>query len=152
MNQALLADAAATVSGAVLGTSPVTSYVESAAGVKAGGRTGLTSIVVGCCFLMALFISPLILALPPLATGAALVVIGLTMVEGMRHLDYDDITEFLPAILTMLAMPLAYSISDGIALGFMIYVCLMAGTGRAGEVRALTYVVAGLFGLRYMIL
>ncbi len=152
LNRALLADAAATVSGAVLGTSPVTSYVESAAGVKAGGRTGLTAVVVGCCFLLALFLWPLILALPDLATGAALVVIGLTMVEGMRHLDFDDIAEFLPAILTMLAMPLAYSISDGIALGFMIYVCLMVGTGKAREVNFLTYIVAGLFALRYLIL
>ncbi len=152
MNRALLADAGATVGGALLGTSPVTSYVESAAGVKAGGRTGLTSVVVGCCFLLALFASPLILALPPLATGAALVVIGLSMVEGMRHLAYDDLGEFLPAVLTMLAMPLSFSISDGIALGFLSYVILQVGTGGAKKVKPLTYVVTLLFGLRYLFL
>lgn len=152
MNRALLADAGATVSGALLGTSPVTSYIESAAGVKAGGRTGLTSIVVGLCFIGALFFTPVILALPALATGAALVVIGLTMVDGMRHLAYDDACQFLPAILTMLAMPLAFSISDGIGLGFITYVSLMLGTGRGRSVKSLTYVVAGLFGLRYMFL
>lgn len=152
MNRALLADAGATVSGALLGTSPVTSYIESAAGVKAGGRTGLTSVVVGLCFIGALFFTPLILALPALATGAALVVIGLTMVDGMRHLAYDDASQFLPAILTMLAMPLAFSISDGIGLGFITYVILMLGTGKGREVKSLTYVVAGLFGLRYVFL
>ena len=152
MNRALLADAGATISGALLGTSPVTSYIESAAGVKAGGRTGLTSIVVGLCFIGALFFTPIILALPALATGAALVVIGLTMVEGMRHLAYDDACQFLPAILTMLAMPLVFSISDGIGLGFLTYVSLMLGTGRGRSVKPLTYVVAGLFGLRYLFL
>jgi adenine/guanine/hypoxanthine permease len=152
MNRALLADAGATVSGAVLGTSPVTSYIESAAGVKAGGRTGLTSIVVGLCFIGALFFTPVILALPALATGAALVVIGLTMVDGMRHLAYDDACQFLPAILTMLAMPLAFSISDGIGLGFITYVTLMLGAGRGRSVKPLTYVVAALFGLRYLFL
>ena len=152
MNRALIADAGATLGGALLGTSPVTSYVESAAGVKAGGRTGLTSVVVGCCFLLALFFSPLILALPPLATGAALVVIGLSMVDGMRHLAFDEFEEFLPAVLTMLAMPLSFSISDGIALGFLSYVCLQVGVGRAAHVKPLTYVVALLFGLRYLAL
>lgn len=152
MNRALLADAGATVSGALLGTSPVTSYIESAAGVKAGGRTGLTSIIVGLCFIGSLFFTPVILALPALATGAALVVIGLTMVDGMRHLAYDDACEFLPAILTMLAMPLAFSISDGIGLGFITYVCLMIGTGKGRRVKPLTYVVAGLFCLRYVFL
>jgi len=152
MNRALIADAGATLGGALLGTSPVTSYVESAAGVKAGGRTGLTSVVVGCCFLLALFFSPLILALPPLATGAAFVVIGLSMVDGMRHLAFDEFEEFLPAVLTMLAMPLSFSISDGIALGFLSYVCLQVGVGRAANVKPLTYVVALLFGLRYLVL
>ncbi len=152
MDRALIADAGATVGGALLGTSPVTAYVESAAGVKAGGRTGLTSVVVGGCFILSLFFSPLIMALPPVATGAALVVIGLSMVDGMRHLNYDDYGELLPAVLTMLAMPLAFSISDGIALGFLSYVCLQVGTGQAANVKPLTYIVALLFGLRYLFL
>ena len=152
MNRALIADAGATLSGAVLGTSPVTAYVESAAGVKVGGRTGLTTVVVGISFLVALFFTPVILAIPALATGSALVVIGLTMMEGARHLAYDDFSEYLPAILTMLITPLAFSISDGIGLGFLAYVVLKVGMGRAKEVRGLTYLVAGLFALRYIFL
>ena len=151
MNRALLADAGATVGGAVLGTSPVTAYIESAAGVKAGGRTGLTSMVVGICFVGALVFSPIILAVPAVATGAALVLIGLTMMEGLRHLNYDEPTEFLPAVLTVVTMPLAFSISDGIGLGFMTYTVLMVGAGKAKSVLPLTYVLTGLLALRYLL-
>ena len=151
MNRALLADAGATVGGAVLGTSPVTAYIESAAGVKAGGRTGLTSMVVGICFVGALVFSPIILAIPAVATGAALVLIGLTMMEGLRHLNYDEPTEFLPAVLTVVTMPLAFSISDGIGLGFMTYTVLMVGAGKAKSVLPLTYVLTGLLAMRYLL-
>ncbi len=152
LKSALVADAGATLAGALIGTSPVTAYVESAAGVRAGGRTGLTTLVVGLCFLLSLFLTPLILALPSLATGAALVVIGLTMAEGLRSLAFDDLAQTLPAFLTMLAMPLTASISDGIGLGFICYAGMMLGGGRAREVPLLTYGVAGLFLLRYAFL
>ncbi len=152
MNRALLADAGATVGGAVLGTSPVTSYVESAAGVRAGGRTGLTTVVVGILFLVALVFTPIILAIPPLATGAALVVIGVTMIEGVRELRFERLEEYLPAVLTLVAMPLTFSISDGLAVGFITHVLLMVGVGRWREVHGLTVTVAALLTLRYVFL
>lgn len=160
---ALLADAVGTVVGATLGTSTVTAYVESAAGVSAGGRTGLTAVVVAGLFLLSLFFSPLVsmigggydagggVTLYP-AVASALILVGAMMAKGVRQIEWDDPTEALPAFLTLTIMPLAVSITDGIAFGFMSYALLKVVTGRSGEAHALVYVFAVLFFLRYALL
>jgi AGZA family xanthine/uracil permease-like MFS transporter len=145
-NRALMADATATVAGACLGTSTVTAYIESAAGVAAGGRTGLTAVVTGLLFLLALLFSPLVGMIgkyPPI-TAPALVLVGALMIPSVTRIDWDDATETVPAFLTLIGIPLFYSIADGLALGFVSYplVKLLAGRGR--EVRWLTYAMAAL--------
>jgi AGZA family xanthine/uracil permease-like MFS transporter len=146
---AMTADAAASVVGAVIGTSPVTSYVESAAGVSAGGRTGLTSIFVALCFLLALFLTPLMKVIPLMATTPALIMVGILMMDSFRQLDFDDLTSVATATVALLAMPLTFSISEGIALGFITYVGIMLGTGRYKQVTVITYLMAAVFVLRY---
>ena len=160
---ALLADAAGTVIGATLGTSTVTAYVESATGVSAGGRTGLTAVVIAALFLLSLFFSPLVsmigggydagggVTLYP-TVASALILVGTMMAKGVRHIQWDDPTEALPAFLTLTIMPLAVSITDGIAFGFISYALLKIATGRAGEAHGLVYVFAVLFILRYAFL
>ena len=150
MGQALTADAVATVVGSCLGTSTVTSYIESAAGVETGGRTGLTAIVVGICFLLALFFTPVLAIIPAVATAPALVMVGIFMMEAIRHVDFGDLREFAPTVVTLLVMPLAFSISEGIAVGFIVYVAVMAGTGRWKSISILTYVLAAVFLARYI--
>ncbi|MEW9798222.1 NCS2 family permease [Alteromonas sp. CYL-A6] len=150
MGSAMTADAAASVAGAVLGTSPVTSYVESAAGVSSGGRTGLTAITVAGCFLLALFFTPLMKVIPLMATTPALLVVGILMMESIRQLDFDDIGALATASVALIAMPLTFSISEGIALGFITYTGIMLGTGRHREVSLLTYILAAVFLLRYV--
>ena len=151
MGNALTADAIATTSGALLGTSTVTSYVESAAGVESGGKTGLTAVVVAACFLLALFFSPLIAIIPSAATAPALVMVGIFMLKGIAKLDFDDLTELAPAFMTMVAMPLTYSISEGIGLGFITYVGVKLLTGRFKDVSWLTAVLAIVFLLHYLL-
>lgn len=158
--QALLADAVGTVIGAGLGTSTVTAYVESSTGVAAGGRTGLASVVTALLFLAALFFSPLVrmigggystgngLTLYPII-APALILVGVMMMQSVRHIAWDDLTEAIPCFLTLVVMPLAMSITDGIAFGFIAYAVLKPATGRARELDALAYVFAGLFVLRY---
>ncbi|MDT0596166.1 NCS2 family permease [Aestuariibacter sp. P117] len=147
---AMTADATASVAGAALGTSPVTSYVESAAGVSAGGRTGLTSVVVGLCFLFALFLTPLMKIIPIMATTPALIMVGIFMMESFRQLDFDDMPSLATATIAMLAMPLTFSISEGIALGFITYVGIMVGTGKYKKVSLITYILAMVFLGRYL--
>ena len=149
MGGALTADAGASVVGAVFGTSPVTSYVESAAGASAGGRTGLTAVVVGICFLLALFLTPVMKVIPLMATTPALIMVGILMMDSIRHIDFDDLAEFATAVVALLAMPLTFSISEGIALGFITYVGIKVGTGKYKEVTAITYILAAVFVLRY---
>ncbi|WP_340676862.1 NCS2 family permease [Paraglaciecola sp.] len=151
LGPAMNADAAASVIGAAIGTSPVTAYVESAAGVSAGGRTGLTSVVVALCFLLALFFTPLMKVIPLMATTPALIMVGILMMDSFRQLDFDDVTALATASIALLAMPLTFSISEGIALGFITYVGIMLGTGRYKQVTAITYVMAGVFVLRYLL-
>ncbi|KXI28767.1 guanine permease [Paraglaciecola hydrolytica] len=151
LGKAMNADAAASVIGAAIGTSPVTSYVESAAGVSAGGRTGLTSMVVALCFLLALFFTPLMKVIPLMATTPALIMVGILMMDSFRQLDFDDITALATASIALLAMPLTFSISEGIALGFITYVGIMLGTGRYKQVTVITYVMAAVFVLRYLL-
>ena len=158
--QALLADAVGTVVGAGLGTSTVTAYIESSTGVAAGGRTGLTAVVTAVLFLLALFFYPLVGMVGSgyeTASGArlypmvapALVLVGVLMMEGVRRIKWDDLTEAIPAFLALVTMPLAFSITDGIAFGFIAYAILKPATGRAGELRWLTYVFAVVFAIRY---
>ena len=145
IGRALTADATAAMVGSTLGTSTVTSYIESAAGVEAGGRTGLTAITTAGCFLLALFLSPLIVVIPAAATAPALVIVGVFMMQSVTELDLKDFAKAVPAVVTMLAMPLTFSIAEGIALGFVVYVFFMLGIGRAREVKPLSWVLGLLF-------
>lgn len=143
--QALFADAVGTTVGACLGTSTVTTYVESAAGVAEGGRTGLTALTTAGMFAIALILSPLFIAIPGAATAPALILVGLFMMSPIKDIDLNDYTEAIPAFLTIILMPLAYSIAEGIAFGVISYVLLKAFTGKAKEVPVLTYIVGLLF-------
>jgi len=146
--EALFADAVATVVGACLGTSTATTYVESAAGVEEGGRTGLTGIVVAILFLLALFISPIARIVPPAATAPALVMVGVFMMQTLKNLNYDDITEIAPACITIFAMPFTYSIAEGISWGIISYALIKLFSGRGKEVSKTMYVLAILFLLK----
>lgn len=145
VKEALLADAIGTTVGALLGTSTVTTYVESASGVAEGGRTGLTALSAAGMFVVALFLSPLFLMIPSSATASALILVGLFMMSPIRNIDLEDYTEAIPAFLTIIMMPLAYSIADGIAFGMISYVLLKALTGKAKEVSWVMYILALLF-------
>lgn len=151
MGAAMTADASASVVGAVVGTSPVTSYVESATGVSTGGRTGLTALVVSACFLLSLFLTPLMKVIPLMATTPALVMVGILMMESIRQVDFDDLGALATASVALLAMPLTFSISEGIALGFITYVGVKVGTGKFKEVTPLTYILAAVFLARYIL-
>jgi AGZA family xanthine/uracil permease-like MFS transporter len=160
---ALLADAVGTVAGAGLGTSTLTAYVESATGVSAGGRTGLTAVVIAVLFLLSLFFSPVVsmigggydagdgVTLYPVV-APALILVGTMMVRGVRAIDWEDPTEALPAFLTIIMMPLTVSITDGIAFGFVAYALLKLASGRAVEAHRLVYLFAALFIFRYAVL
>ena len=150
MGRALAADAGAAMFGALLGTSTTTSYIESAAGVQAGGRTGLTALVVSGFFVLALFFTPLILAIPAAATAPALVIVGIFMMQSVVEIPWEDFPAAVSAGVTILAMPLTFSISEGIALGFFVHALLMLGIGRGREVSRLTYVLAALFALHFV--
>ena len=150
----LMADAIGTTAGAVLGTSTVTTFVESSAGVAVGGRTGLTALTTGVLFLLATLFSPLFTAIPAFATAPALIFVGFLMFEAVVELKFTDkdLTEAIPAYLCILAMPLFYSISEGICIGIISYVILQAATGKAKKVTPLMYVLAVLFVLKYIFL
>ena len=152
VNRALFADAIATIAGSLLGTSTVVTYIESSTGVSEGGRTGLTAVVVGVLFLMAVFFSPIAGAIPPIATAPALIIVGALMIGAVADIKWNDITEAIPAFLTIIAMPLTFSIANGLAIGFIFYPILKVMTGRSREVRPLVYVLAVLFILRYVYL
>lgn len=152
VNKALASDAVGTMVGACVGTSTVTSYVESASGVAEGGRTGLTSIVTGVCFLLAMFFVPVVTAIPRYATMPALLIVGSMMTRNMVRIKWDDLTEAIPAFLTLLTIMLSFSISNGIAIGFISYVTLKMFTGKQKEVSVLSYVLAILFIVRFIFL
>lgn len=145
LNRALSADALATIGGSLLGTSTTTAYIESATGIESGGRTGLTSVIVGCCFLLALFLTPVLTIIPEAATAPALIMVGLFMAQGLRSLDYGDLMEVAPAILTALLIPLSFSITHGIMAGLIFYCALMLLTGRTREVGAGAWIIAAVF-------
>ena len=151
---ALMADAIGTTAGAILGTSTVTTFVESASGVAAGGRTGLTAMVTGVLFLISMFFAPIFTAIPSFATAPALIMVGFLMFSGITELKFDDdkLTETIPAYLAILAMPLFYSISEGISLGIISFVVLNVICGKAKKVTPLMYILALLFVLQYIFL
>ena len=151
---ALTADSIATCAGAVLGTSTTTTFVESASGVTEGGRTGLTSMTTGVLFLLAVVFSPLFLTIPSFATAPALIIVGFYMMGSALKIEFDDPAEGIPAFLTILAMPTAYSISEGIAIGVISWTLLNVITGKAKEkkISPLMYVLTVLFILKYVLL
>lgn len=152
INKVLMADAVATVAGAMFGTSTTTTYIESASGVSEGGRTGLTSFTIAVCFAIALLFSPLFLAIPGAATGPVLFIVGVMMAAPVKEIDWEDYSEAIPAFVTMLLMPLAYSISDGIMLGMISYVVINALTGKFKKVSVTMWILAVLFVLRYVLM
>jgi AGZA family xanthine/uracil permease-like MFS transporter len=151
--RAFVSDAVGTVAGAALGTSTVTSFIESATGVEQGGRTGLTAVTVAALFLVALFFSPVVAMLGGYApvTAPALVLVGGMMLRNVQYLDWDDYTELLPAFLVLIGIPLSYSIADGLALGFVSWPLLKALGGRAADVTRVSWLVAALL-LGYFVL
>jgi AGZA family xanthine/uracil permease-like MFS transporter len=149
--QALFADAVATTVGAVLGTSTTTTYIESAAGVSDGGRTGLTAVSTAALFAIALFFSPIFLAVPAFATAPALIIVGFYMMESVAKINFSDYSEAIPAFLTMIVMPLTYSISDGIVFGFVSYTIINLLTGKANKLSILMYVVSILMVVNFII-
>ncbi len=148
--QALMADAIGTTTGAMLGTSTVTTYVESAAGVAEGGKTGLTSLVTAGMFLIALFFSPLFLMVPSAATAPALVLVGLFMMSPIKEMDLSDYTEAIPAFVCMIFMPLTYSIADGIMYGMLSYIALKLLSGKYKDLSVFTYLVGVLFLIKFI--
>ncbi len=149
--QALFADAIGTTVGSILGTSTVTTYVESASGVAEGGRTGLTSLTVAGLFLVALFFAPLFIMIPGAATAPALIIVGLFMLTPILKIDMEDFTESIPAFFTIVMMPLAYSIAEGIVFGMLAYVILKLLTGKHKDVSIVMYVLALLFIVKFII-
>ncbi|MBN2286813.1 MAG: NCS2 family permease [Tissierellales bacterium] len=143
--QALFADAVGTTIGAIFGTSTVTTYVESSAGVAEGGRTGLTSVVTAALFAVALFFSNVFLLIPSAATAPALILVGLFMMSPIKEIDFADFTESIPAFITIIFMPLTYSISEGIVFGMLSYIILKVLTGKGNQISVLTYIVGLLF-------
>ena len=150
IKQAFMADAIATTAGAVLGTSTTTTYIESAAGVAQGGRSGLTAFSVAVCFAIALFFSPLFLSIPAAATAPALIIVGLLMLEPVAKIQWHDFTEAIPAFICVIMMPFTYSISNGILLGMIAYVVINVMSGRYKKISTTMYILALLFVLKYI--
>ena len=151
LDKALFADATATSIGALLGTSNTTTYIESAAGMAVGGRTGLTSAVVGVLFLLSLFLSPIAMMIPTAAIAPALIVVGILMMEALMKIKWDQFDEAVAAFFTAVVMPFTYSIATGVAAGFIFYVIIKLVKGKAKEVHPIMYIVTGLFVLKYVI-
>ena len=151
MKQALLSDAVGTVAGSITGTSTVTTFVESASGVEAGGRTGLTALTTGIMFLACIFIAPIAGIIPAAATSAALIYVGVLMVAGLKNVDFEDICQALPVALMMIAMPISGSIGHAIGIGLITYTVIKVFTGKARDVSVLTYVLSLIFLLKFFI-
>ena len=152
LHRALMADSAAAMIGAAVGTSTTTSYIESAAGINAGGRTGLTAAVVGLLFILALFVAPLAGSIPAYATAPALLYVACLMTRSLTELEWDDLTEAAPAVITALAMPFTFSIAEGIAFGFISYVGIKLATGRYSDVHPAVAILAVLFVIKYVVI
>jgi len=152
IDKALLADSIATSTGALFGTSNTTTYVESAAGITAGGRTGLTALITAACFLLSIVFAPLVLAVPGWATAPALIVVGVLMAAPLKDINWHDITEAIPAFFAATTMAFFYSISTGIAFGFIFYFITKLATGRQKEIHPVLAVVTALFVLNFIIM
>ncbi|WP_026987521.1 NCS2 family permease [Fodinicurvata fenggangensis] len=152
LRQALLSDSSASVAGSLLGTSTTTCYIESAAGIQQGGRTGLTAVVVAALFLLCLFISPLANTIPSYATAPALLYVACIMARGIAELDWSDVTEATPAVITAIAMPFTYSIADGIGIGFISYAVIKLLSGRPAQCPIAVYLIAILFAIKFAFL
>lgn len=149
MKEALLSDAVGTVVGAATGTSTVTTFIESASGVEAGGRTGLTALTTGIMFLLCMFIAPIAAIIPAAATSAALIYVGVLMVTGLKNVDFGDMYQSVPVALMIIAMPISSSIGHAIGIGLIVYSVLKLFTGKAKEVSALTYILSAIFLIKY---
>jgi len=149
LGKALLSDSTATTAGALLGTSSTTSFIESAAGVEAGGKTGLTAVTVGALFLLCLFVAPLAQSIPAYATASALLFVACLMIKSLEKLAWDDLTECTPAVVTAMAMPLAFSIADGLGIGFISYALIKILSGKATACPVAVYVIAGVFVAKF---
>lgn len=151
MKQALYVDSLSSVAGSAMGTSSVTAYIESSSGVSVGGRTGLTAIVVGILFLLTMFISPLAGMVPAYATAGALIYVGVLMTSSLTRVKWDDLTESVPAFITAVMMPFSFSITEGIALGFIAYCAMKIGTGRWRDLGLCVILVAAMFLLKMVL-
>jgi AGZA family xanthine/uracil permease-like MFS transporter len=151
IGKALVVDSASASVGAALGTSTTTSYIESTAGVDAGGRTGLTAVVVALCFVLAIFFAPLAGTVPAFATAPALLYVACLMAMSFKDLDWEDVTEFVPAVITAITMPLTFSIAHGIGIGFICYAAIKVLSGRAGEMKIAVPIIAALFAIKLAI-
>ena len=151
LKEVFVVDSVSTTAGAVMGTSTVAVYVESAAGVNEGGRTGLTATVTGVCFLLALFFAPLFLAIPAAATTPVLVLVGLMMMGSVQNVNFTDYSEAIPAFICILFMPLSYSISDGIVLGHLSYIFINLCSGNYRKMSIGMYILAVFFLLKFMV-
>ena len=151
MKEALLSDAIATVTGACTGTSTVTTFVESAAGVEAGGRTGLTALVCGLLFLVCIFLAPVAAVIPPAATSCALIYVGVLMLQGLKNIDFQDMDQMVPVCLMLIAMPVSGSIGHGIGLGLIAYTAIKVFSGKFKEVSWLTYIISALFLIKFFL-
>ena len=151
MKEALFADAVGTVAGSVTGTSTVTTFVESASGVEAGGRTGLTALTTGIVFLACMFIAPIAAIIPAAATSSALIYVGVLMVTGLKNVDFSDISQSMPVALMLIAMPVSGSIGHAIGLGLIAYTVIKMFTGKAKEVSVLTYVLSAIFLIKFFL-
>ena len=149
MKEALTADAVGTIAGACCGTSTVTTFVESASGVEAGGRTGLTSLTAAFMFLACLFVSPVVAIIPAAATSSALIYVGVLMLQGLKNINFDDIDQIVPVFIMLLAIPISGSIGHGIGLAMISHMVIKVFSGHAKEVSALTYVISALFLVKF---
>ena len=152
LSKALIADSSASIAGSLLGTSTTTSYVESTSGVAAGGRTGLMAVVTGCLFLAALWLSPLAAMVPAYATAGALLYVATLMLSSLQHVKWDDVIQAVPVSVVLIMMPLTFSVADGIALGFITYVALKAGTGKYKEISVSLWVLCAIFIAKFIFL
>ncbi len=151
MKEALIADAVGTIAGAATGTSTVTTFVESASGVEAGGRTGLTALTTGVLFLACMFIAPIAAIIPAAATSAALIYVGVLMLGGLKNVHFDDMTEIVPVALMLISMPISGSIGHGIGLGLIAYTVIKVFTGKAKDVSVVTYIISALFLVKFFL-
>jgi adenine/guanine/hypoxanthine permease len=151
LREALLADSGGAIIGALLGTSTTTSYIESAAGIQAGGRTGLTAVTVAVLFLLTLFFAPIATAIPAFAPAPALVFVACLMTRALRDIDWDDATEYVPAVIVAIGIPFSFSIAAGIGLGFIVYVVVKAASGRIGAIAGAVWLIAGLSLLKFVL-